>query len=108
MSKKRFRCRIGLHDWQRLDESEHACDGCWKCTGEYRPCQRWDKVCIAPGCRATHLTATDYRAGIQRAKELKADRAHLAKLKLELIKAAGVDLISTDDLPKLRAFLDTD
>ncbi len=91
MAKKRFRCWIGLHDWQRVGEKGH-CGKCYKCYETYCSKQIWDKVCIAPGCRAVRLKATESAERHQKAKEVAQEREQLAKLKLELIKGEKSDL----------------
>lgn len=87
MTKKRFRCRIGLHDWQRVEGTSVKCGKCPACLRTYcTGSPLWDQVCIAPGCRATNLVATEAKARRQGVKELQKDRKHLAELKMELIR----------------------
>ena len=80
MTKERFWCRIGIHNWQRVEESKHSRTSCWLDDSYGCVHPLWDKVCIAPGCRATKPTATNYKEREQRAKEVKAERDHLADL----------------------------
>ena len=85
MTKKRFRCRIGLHDWQRVEGSSAKCGQCPACLKTYCDRPVWDKVCIVPGCRVIDRTATRIKERRQKAKEIMVDRDHLAALKMELI-----------------------
>lgn len=85
MNKKRFRCRIGIHDWEVVGDLSHPCGECPGC--KYRcdaPIRDW--VCIAPNCRKTRPWATNRKRYTQAAKKLKEERKLLAELKMELIK----------------------
>ena len=84
MTKKRFWCRIGIHDWHRVPGSKVKCGECYLCSS-YCEEPLWDEVCIAPGCRAANLAATNYKPDVLAAKEFKEERDSLAKLKMELI-----------------------